>query len=377
MVKRLLIMVVVLAAIGGALAYFNYDVKPKMVAAFIAANAQPPTAIAVVTATKTDIPRALTGIGSIAAVHQVMVAPEVPGRIVQIFFEPGAMVKAGDPLVQLYDKPDRGDMQNFQAQQHLAELNLHRSQQLVGRYTPQSQVDQDQAQVDQAAAGIAKTQAVIAQKLVKATFDGQLGIRQVDLGQYVQAGSTVVTLTNLDQLYVNFTLPEQAKSQLSVGQVVDVTVDAYPGKTFQAKLSTIEPQVTTDTRTLKLQAVMDNPGHPVLPGMFANAAVVLAPEHDVVVVPETAVDYSLYGDAVFVIKSDGGGDKGSDGKPALKATRVFVKTGQRFDNQVAILSGLNEGDVVAASGQLKLSTGMVVALVGSDALKTPDQIPTN
>ena len=314
------------------------------------------------------------GIGSIQAVHQVSVAPEVAGRIVQIFFESGATVKSGDPLIQLYDKPDRGDLQNFQAQQHIAELNLKRSQQLVGRYTPQATVDQDQAALDQAEANIAKTQAVIAQKLVKAPFDGQLGIRQIDLGQYVQAGSTVVTLTNLDQLYVNFTLPEQAKSQLVVGQVVRVTVDAYPGKNFEAKLTTIEPQVTADTRTLKLQATLDNPGQLVLPGMFANASVVLPAHTDVVVLPETAVDYSLYGDSVFVIKQDG---TDAAGKPVIKATRVYVKTGQRFDNQIAVLSGLSAGETVAGSGQLKLGTGTVVQIVegqGVGAGPDPDQL---
>jgi membrane fusion protein, multidrug efflux system len=374
MVKRFLIMAIVLAGVGAALAWFNYSFKPKMIADYLAANAPPPTAISVVTAKTANVPQSLTGIGSIQAVHQVMVAPEVAGRIVQIFFESGATVKAGDSLVQLYDKPDRGDLQNFQAQQHVAELNLKRSQQLVGRYTPQATVDQDQAALDQAEASIAKTQAVIAQKLVKAPFDGQLGIRQIDLGQYVQAGSTIVTLTNLDQLYVNFTLPEQAKSQLAVGQTVRVTVDAYPGKMFEAKLTTIEPQVTADTRTLKLQATLDNPGHLVLPGMFANASVMLPAQADIVVVPETAVDYSLYGDSVFVIKQDG---VDAAGKPVIKATRVYVKTGQRFDNQVAVLSGLSAGEAVAASGQLKLSTGTVVQIVESKALKTPDQIPTN
>jgi len=374
MVKRFLIMAILLAGVGAALAWFNYSYRPHLIAGFIAANAPPPTAIAVIAAKTANIPQALGGIGSIQAVHQVSVAPEVAGRIVQIFFESGATAKSGDPLIQLYDKPDRGDLQNFQAQQHIAELNLKRSQQLVGRYTPQATVDQDQAALDQAEAGVAKTQAVIAQKLVKAPFDGQLGIRQIDLGQYVQAGSTVVTLTNLDQLYVNFTLPEQAKSQLAVGQIVRVTVDAYPGKTFEAKLSTIEPQVTADTRTLKLQAVLDNPGHLVLPGMFANAGVVLPSLPDVVVLPETAVDYSLYGDSVFAIKADG---VDAAGKPVMKATRVFVKTGQRFDNQVAILSGISAGDVVAASGQLKLGTGTVVSVISTNALKTPDQVPTN
>jgi multidrug efflux system membrane fusion protein len=374
MFKRFLIMAILLAGVGTGLAYYNYVFKPKMIAQFTAENAPPPTAVAVVSARKTDVPQALTGIGTIEAVHQVMVAPEVAGRIVQIFFEPGATVKAGDPLVQLYDKPERGDLQNFQAQQHVAELNLHRSQQLVGRYTPQATVDQDKALLDQAEAGIAKTEALIAQKLVKAPFAGQLGIRQVDLGQYVQAGATIVTLTNLDQLYVNFTLPEQAKSQLAVGQKVKIAVDAYPDKPFEAKLTTIEPQVTADTRTLKLQAVLDNPGHLVLPGMFANASVVLPPDANVVVLPATAVDYSLYGDSVFVIKQSG---VDGSGKPVMTATRVFVKTGKRFDNQVAILSGVNPGDVVAASGQLKLDTGTIVSIVQSGALTVPPQVPIN
>jgi multidrug efflux system membrane fusion protein len=374
MIKRLLLMIILIGAMGGGLAYFNYAVRPQMIAGFQAANAQPPTAIAIVTAKTADIPEALTGIGTIEAVHQVMVAPEVAGRIVQIDFDSGSMVKAGDPLIQLYDKPDRADLLNFEAQQRLAELNLKRSQQLVGRYTPQATVDQDQATLDQAAAGIAKTQAVIAQKLVKAPFDGQLGIRQIDLGEYVQAGAAVVTLTNLDQLYVNFTLPEQAKSQIGPGQAVKITADAYPGQVFDAKLATIDPQVTADTRVLKLQAVLNNPGHLLLPGMFANVSVVLPAQADVVVLPETAVDYSLYGDSVFAIGADG---TDGEGKPVLKAKRVFVKTGKRFDNQVAILSGIGAGDAVAASGQLKLNTGTVVQIVESRALKTPDQIPIN
>ena len=374
MFKRFLIMAILLAGVGTGLVYFNYGFKPQMIAHYMAEHAPPPTAVAVVTARKTDVPQALTGIGTIQAVHQVMVAPEVAGRIVQIFFESGATVKAGDPLVQLYDKPERGDLQNFQAQQHVADLNLHRSQQLVGRYTPQATVDQDKALLDQAEASIAKTEALISQKLVKAPFGGQLGIRQIDLGQYVQAGATIVTLTNLDQLYVNFTLPEQAKSQLAVGQKVAVAVDAYPGKSFDAKLSTIEPQVTADTRTLKLQAVLDNPGHLVLPGMFANASVVLPPETNVVVLPATAVDYSLYGDSVFVIKPDG---TDAAGKPVMTAKRVFVKTGKRFDNQVAILSGVDPGDAVAASGQLKLDTGTIVSVIDSGALRVPPQVPTN
>jgi multidrug efflux system membrane fusion protein len=256
----------------------------------------------------------------------------------------------------------------------LAQLNLERSKALVGRqFTPQATVDQNQALLDQANAGIAKTQAVIAQKLVRAPFGGVLGIRQVELGQFVSSGQVLVTLTDLDTLYVNFTLPEQTKAQLTLGQPVDVTVDAFPGRVFKAKLSTVEPQVGTDTRTIKLQATLDNPEHLLLPGMFASAKVVLPPLTDVVTVPETAVDFSLYGDSVFVIEDAGSDDKGNK---VLKVKRTFVKTGMHFDNKVAILSGLKPGQQVASAGQLKLNDGATVTLSDVNALTTPAKIKT-
>ena len=155
---------------------------------------------------------------------------------------------------------------------------------------------------------------------------------------------------------------------------MQVTADAFPGKVFEARLTTIEPQVSADTRTIKLQATLDNPEHLLLPGMFANAAIVLPAQPHVVTVPETAVDYSLYGDSVFVMKQDG---TDGTGKPVMKVTRTFVKTGDRFNNRVAILQGLNAGDEVAASGQLRLISGMVVAVTRSDALKPPAQMPVD
>jgi multidrug efflux system membrane fusion protein len=356
--------------------FYAYDrMRSQAMAQFFAAMKPPPTPVAAATATALDMPRYLNAIGSLYAVHQVMVAPEVGGRVTQIFFQAGATVQAGDPLVQLNDKPEQGDLANFRAQAKVAELNLGRSRELVTRqFTPQQTVDQNQAILDQALANIAKTQAVIAQKLIRAPFTGQLGIRQVEVGQYLNAGSTIVTLTDLDTLYVNFTLPEQTRSQLSIGQPVQIRADAFPGRAFEARLTTVEPQVTAETRTIKLQATLNNPDHLLLPGMFANLAVVLPVEPNVVTVPETAIDYSLYGDAVFVIHEDGRDDAG---KPILKVTRTFVKIGERFDNRVAILSGLKPGERVAASGQLKLSTGTQVVLNDSDSLQTPAAVPTN
>lgn len=183
----------------------------------------------------------------------------------------------------------------------------------------------------------------------------------------------MVTLTDLDMLYINFTLPEAARDQVAAGQTVTVAVDAFPQRSFTAKLATIEPQVSIDTRTIKLQATLANPGHLLLPGMFAHVKVVLPPQPDVVTVPETAVDSTLYGDSVYLIVQDG---TGGDGKPVYRAKRSFVTTGEHFDNRVAVLSGVRPGDRVVAAGQLRLIDGAAV-LPTADSLKTPPKVPVN
>lgn len=371
---RLFVMGLLLVVVFGGL-YGYAKMREQAIASFFASNKPPPTPVAAAEATLLSVPKYLAGIGSLAAVHQVMVAPEVGGRVVQIFFEAGAQVKAGDPLVQLNDKPEQGDLANYRSQAKVAELNLARSKELVTRnFTPQSTVDQNQALLDQANAGIAKTQAIIGQKLIRAPFDGVLGIRQVELGQYVTPGGTIVSLTDLGTLYVNITLPEQMRSQVQVGQAVRIAVDAYPDRRFEARVSTIEPQINAEMRAMKVQATMANPENRLLPGMFAKAEVVLPPEPNVVTVPETAVDYTVYGDSVYVVRQDG---TDADGKPVLKAMRVAVKTGDRFDNRVAILSGLKAGDRVVASGQLKVSNGAPVVVKQSDALDTPATLTKN
>ena len=216
-------------------------------------------------------------------------------------------MKAGDPLVQLNDAPERGDLASFQAQARWAQTTLQRSAALAQRqFEARETVDQKQSQLDQARAQIDKTEAVIAQKLIRAPFAGQLGMRQIEVGQYLTPGAPIVTLTDLSTLYVNFTLPaRRALGRSAVGQKVDVTADAFAGRTFTAEITTIEPQVSADTRTMSVQATMSNPEKALLPGMFVNAAVVLSQQPDVTVLPETAVDYTLYGDSVYVIHEDG------------------------------------------------------------------------
>ncbi len=333
----------------------------------------PPTAVAVAVAKKETMPRYAPGIGTLQAVHQVTITSEVGGLVTKIYFHAGAQVKSGDPLVQLNDQPDQGDLANYRAQAKLAEVNLVRSRELLARQNAaQATVDQNQAQLDQARANIAKTEAIIAQKLIRAPWDGVLGIRQVEVGQYVNAGGPVVTLTDLNNLYVNFTLPEQQRSQIAVGQKVLISVDAYPGRSFEAALTTIEPQIDPGMRAVKAQATLANPDHALQPGMFANIRVVLPAGPPVVTVPATSVDFTLYGDSVFVVHEDG---KDANGKPVLKVTRTFVKTGDREQNTVAILDGVSEGDQVVISGQLKLQSGTEVIVQPSQALEPPAKLP--
>ena len=374
MVLRFIIMAVVLALVFGGL--YGFDVfRSQKIAEYFATFRPPPTPISAAAAVAEDLPKHLPAIGSLAAVHQVTVTSEVGGLVTAISFEPGATVKAGDVLVQLDDRPEQADLRNYQAQARYAQLQLGRSKDLVSRQNAaQATVDLNQNQLEQATANIAKTQALIAQKAIEAPFSGRLGIRQVDLGQYLNPGGAIVSLTDLDQLFVNLTLPEQNRSQLVIGQPVDIAVDAYPGKLFRAKLTALEPQINVEMRTIKLQATLDNPQHLLLPGMFANAKVVLPPDKGVVTVPATAVDYTLYGDSVFLIQAEGKDDKGN---PVLKVVRTFVKTGDRFDNRVVILSGVKPGHRVAASGQIKLNTGDTVTIGESNALATPSAPPIN
>jgi membrane fusion protein, multidrug efflux system len=336
---------------------------------FFAHNVPPPAAVSAVTAAVAPVPHQARGIGSLSAVHQVTIAPEVGGRVTGLFFHSGQAVKAGDPLIQLNDGPERGDLANYQAQARLAAASLKRAMALSrNQFEAQATVDQDQAQLDQANAQIAKTEALIAQKLVRAPFAGRLGLRQVNLGQYLSPGAAIATLTDLGTLHVDFTLPSALRPEIAVDQKVEVTVDAFPGKSFLAKIAAIEPQISATTRTMQVEATMPNPGEALLPGMFVNAAVVLPAQPDTVVLPETALDYTLYGDSVYVVRAAG---RDAQGKPVFKAVRTPVKTGLRWGDKVAILDGVKPGDKVVAAGQIKLQDGARVTVTGAPPPQPP------
>jgi multidrug efflux system membrane fusion protein len=358
MVRWLIIVGLLLALLVGALVGFN-SFRAYKIAEFFANNRPPPSPVTVAEAKSEVIPNLLTAVGDLAAVHQVNVTPDVSGRITDIMFTAGATVKAGSPLVQLFDAPEQGDLASFKAQAIGAQLALDRAKQLAARqFGPQATADAAQATYDQANAGIVKTEAIISQKLVRAPFDGELGVRHVEVGQYLTAGTQIVSLTDLSTLYANFTVTEKDSAALKVGQTVRVVVDAYPGRNFEGRINAIEPQVATDTRNIRVQATIENPEHILKPGMFATTTVVLPDKPPVVTVPETSVDYTLYGDAVFLITEK----KADDGKTSLVVVRTFVVTGNRVNGRVEVLNGLKPGDRVVAVGQIKLQSGAAVAI---------------
>src|ERR1700754_2391980 len=372
-VRWFIIVGVLLALLVGGLVGFN-AFRTKMITQFFANNKPPPAAVTVAQAKSEVIPNLLTAVGDLAAVHQVNVTSDVSGRITEILFTAGTEVKAGSPLIQLFDAPEQADLASFKAQATVAQLSLDRAKQRASRqFGPQATVDSTQAAFDQANAGIARTQAIISQKLVRAPFDGELGVRRVEVGQFLTAGTQIVTLTDLSAVYANFTATEKESATLKVGQTVRVVVDAYPSRIFEGKITTIEPQINSDTRNIRVQATIKNPDHVLKPGMFATTTVVLPDKPPVITIPETAVDYTLYGDSVYLLTEK----KEADGKTSLTVVRTFVRTGDRTDGRVVITNGLKPGDRVVAVGQLKLQSGAAVAISTDPAPVVPAIAPLN
>ena len=365
------IVALLLALVGGGL--FAFDrFRAKAIADFFASQVPPPTPVAAEPARLGPMPRYLDGIGTLTAVREVEVSPEVAGRVEAILFEAGTPVAQDAPLVQLNDAPEKADLAIYQANEKLALANLARTQQLVRRdFATQATMDGNQQALEAARAGIARSQAVIDQKVIKAPFAGELGLRRVELGQYVGPGNMLVTLTDLGHLYATFTLPERDRAAVAVGQPVELRADAFPDEVFKGAITAIEPQVDPATRVMRVQATLANTERRLLPGMFVNARVVLPPVDDVVSVPETAVDRTLYGDSVFVVTENG---TDAQGKPAHKAVQTFVDTGPVFEGRISITRGVTAGDVVVSSGQLKLQNGSPV-IVAADAPPMPAKTP--
>jgi RND family efflux transporter MFP subunit len=377
-----LIVLALLVALTGGLAYFQFVIKPNLVKSFMAAAFAPkPTTVTAEPAKIEKWPPELTAIGTLRAFQGVAIAPQAAGVVTAIHFESGDDVAAGAPLINIDDSVEEADLANGRAQLTNADETLARQKMLVVKgNTPQSTVDTAIATRDSAAASVERTQAIIAQKEIKAPFAGRLGLRNVDLGQYVAVGASLVTLQQLDPIYADFPAPEGALSTLAPGQEASMTVDAIPGRTFKGKIQAIDARVSAESRNVTARAVFANPDRKLLPGMFANLTVTTGQSGDVLTLPRTAIVYSLYGDNVFVVTPapQGGANAAQAGKgPAagLVVERRFVRLGAVRDERVAIVEGVKAGERVVIAGQIKLQANMPVAIDESAALPAPAETP--
>ena len=389
MVRRpivFLLTLVLLAGLGGGLYEFHYVFLPQKIKEAITKNmATPkPSAVSAEAAKIEQWKRQLPAIGSLRAFQGIDVAPQLAGVIRAIHFKSGEDVAAGAPLLELDDSVDQADLKNGLAQWKNADLSLDRQQTLVlGGNTAKAQVDTATAARDSTAATVERTRAVIAQKRIVAPFGGRLGISKVDVGQYLAVGTSIVTLQQLDPIYVDFQSPEQSLGALAIGQPATMTLDAFPGQTFAGSVRAIDARVSQDTRNLLVRAEFPNPDHKLLPGMFANIAVTTGAPADVLTLPRTAIIYSLYGDNVYVVKpappaapKEGEAQAApADAKPALVVERHFVRLGEARGERVAVEEGVSAGELVVTSGQIKLQPGFPVTIGGVEALPPPAQTP--
>jgi membrane fusion protein (multidrug efflux system) len=352
MLKRLIVVLILLGLLFGGIFWFKRQQYQQM-AAMMGAPRPP----AVVTATEVTAqpwrPR-LDAVGTVAATQGIAVANEVPGVVRDIAFESGQSVKAGDVLLRLDDAVDQAELRGYQSALELARLKFQRAARLIKqRSVSQSDYDTAQAELSNAQAQVASKRAVIEKKVIRAPFDGELGLRAVSLGQYLPAGSSIAPLVKLDPVYVDFSLPERYLPSVATGQVVRVTVDAHRDRRFEGELVAIDPDVDASTRQLRLRARLANPEGLLRPGMFARVALDLGRSEQVLTLPRMAISYAPYGDAVFLLTE-------KDGNTVVQQRQV--QSGAVIDERVVIEEGLKAGDRVVLTGLVKLRNGMPVRI---------------
>ena len=389
---RMVIMLIILAAVFGVIFGWKAFVGMK-INEYFDNMPQPAAAVSTYKAQPDSWALMLEAVGTVKAVNGVDVTSQVAGEVRKIEFESGDTVKKGDVLIVLESAADRARLQALQATARLSRQEFDRYQRLYKQGSiSKSELDNRRSQRDQAMAQAKAQQEQLNYKTVRAPFDGRLGIRKVDLGQYLQPGTPVVSLSQLEPIFVNFSLPEQELSKVEQGFKVRVRLDAFPDETFEGEISAIEPGVDAATRNVSIQASFENPDHKLRPGMFAKVNIQLPQAEQVVVVPRTAISYAPYGNAVFVLQDDDSGkpagdkadsekadSKDADGNKAdAKAGKIvkkrFVKLGRQRGDLVAIVEGLKPGEVVATSGLLKLRNDTKVTIendVQPEANPTP------
>ncbi len=320
----------------------------------------PPTSVSTSFAERQLWPRKLRAIGSIQPVQGVRLDAELPGVVKAINFKNGQTVDEGDVLVQLDVAPEAALLMSNKANAQLAKIESDRAQRLLDTNSvAQSELDRAQANYDMAVAQVKNIEAIIEQKTIRAPFSGRVGIRQINLGQYLSAGAPIVTIQSYDSVFVNFTLPQQTINRVGTGMQVTLKSDAYPEKTFEGKLTAISPQIDPITRTIELQGTLDNPEGLLRSGLFVDVTLTLPKSDEVVVIPATAVVYAPYGNSIY--KASRNTDPKSD-PPTASVKQSFVRIGQRRGDFVSIVDGLEAGDEVVSAGGFKLRNDATISI---------------
>ena len=366
--KRLIIVIVAVVILFGLLIAFN-TFKGIMIGKFMKSMANPPQTVSTMTAEYQDWQPHVEAVGNVRAVHGSDLAFDVAGLVESVDVKSGADVKKGQVLVKLVDDQDRATLASLQAAAQLAKLTADRAkQQLAVQAISKAQYDTDMANLKSAQANAASQQALVDKKTLRAPFAGRVGIITANAGQYISAGTAVVTLQQLDPVYVDFTVPQSSLATLRTGGKVEVTADAFKGKTFSGEVSATDPKIDLSTRNVGVEATVANPDKLLMPGMFTKVAVDSGSQQRYLTLPQTAISYAPYGDTVFVVHQGQPPASGDDGKPAKASAnaakdknapdhyvqQVVVTVGPTRGDQVAVLSGIKAGDVVVTSGQLKL-----------------------
>ena len=400
MIKRFLIAAIIVGLFLGGVGYFNLVFKPKMIADFMSKMVPPPATVTAEIAKSEDWIDRLRAIGTLVAIQGVDVAPQLGGMVTDYYFDSGKNVEKGEKLVKLDTSVEEADLADNRATLNQANLDYERQVKLVKTgAVSQAVLDQTIAKRDSAAASVQHVEAIIAQKTIVAPFAGRLGLRHVERGQYVSAGQALVWLQALDPIWVDFPVAEATVSKFQMGSSVELAADAYPGQLFKGEVEAFDAKLSQDARMLMVRARVPNPDRKLLPGMFANVAVLAGGAKEFVTVPRTAVTYGLYGDSVWVVKegapepappptptaasepvasavaADAAPTGSVPAEPKLTAERRFVRVGPTEGDRVAILEGVKAGEQVVTSGQLKLQPGATIKVDNSGALKPPAELP--
>jgi len=373
MTKRMIIMLAIVGAVFAAIIGYQMFVA-SMMKQMLTANAQPP---ATVTAAKARIETwqsQLGAVGTLRSLQGVEISNEVAGIVKKVHFKSGDTAAKGDLLLELNADDNLAQLDALKAAEKLAEITFERDTgQFEAKAISRAQLDASEADLKSKTAQVAQQQAIIAKKRIRAPFSGRLGITMVNPGQYLNAAESIVSLQNTKSLYVDFALPQKYLGALKTSGIISVASDAFAGEHFAGRISAINPAVDANTRNVRVEGVIDNEGGRLAPGMFVNVRLDSGAPRDYITLPQTAIGFNAYGSTVFIARKEKSGDQ-AGGEAALIAQQVFVKTGDTRGDQVAILEGIDEGDMVVTSGQLKLKNGTPL-IINNDVLPANDPSP--